>query len=62
MEEAAPLRVSPPDLAETLAAVAGDRGIVARCPCGHARFCPFTEHGTHDYEQFHTLHARCLPA
>lgn len=51
-----------PSLAELLAAVARDRGIVARCPCGLSRYCPFTEHGTQDYERFHELHARCLPA
>jgi hypothetical protein len=49
-------------LAEVIDAVARDRGVVARCPCGLSRYCPFTERGNDDYEQFHQLHARCLPA
>jgi hypothetical protein len=59
---AGPAQTSLEGLPALIAAVALDRGIVARCLCGHARFCPFSEHGTQDYEQFHAIHARCLPA
>lgn len=65
MVHASPVTVPPlsPEALIALALViAQEPGVVTRCPCGAARFCPFTPSGTHAYEQFDELHSRCASA
>lgn len=54
--------LSPEALHALVATVLAERGVVARCPCGAATFCPLTPSGLEAYNQFDQLHARCLRA
>lgn len=47
------------EIPRLVATVMREQGIVARCLCGGARFCPFTTDGADAYEQFDQLHAGC---